>query len=136
MPIRPIVAISVIAAVEAAGLVAYAIYALVEGLRVGATGASSVSNGPEVVTLVVILALFGAGMALVARGWWQCRRWARAPFVLAQLIALLLGYELAQSSDSIARILGIAGALLALLGIVLVFTPAVLRATENETTSS
>ncbi len=131
LPPRPLVALAAIALVEGLALIGYGLFDLVEAVRLGATGPQDVSNGPAIVLLIVITLLFGAGLLLVARGWWRARRWARAPFLLAQIIGVLIGYELAQSAGPVERSAGIVVALLAILGIVLVFTPVVTRALEE-----
>jgi len=130
-PSPPLAALAVIALVEGLVLVAYGVYALVEGLRLGATGPDQVSNVPAIALEVLLFALFGVGLVWLARGWWGARRWARAPFVLAQLIALLLGVPLAQA-DGTERIVGVAMSLIAVLGIVLVFTPQALHGLDSE----
>ena len=130
-PSPPLAALAVIALVEGLVLVAYGVYALVEGLRLGATGPDQVSNVPAIALEVLLFALFGVGLVWLARGWWGARRWARAPFVLAQIIALLLGVPLAQA-DGTERIVGVAMSLVAVLGIVLVFTPQALHGLDSE----
>ena len=129
--VRPLIALAAIAAVEGLALVVYALFDVVEALRVGATGPAEVSNGPAIVVLILITGLFGAALLWVARGWWLARRWARAPFLLAQVIAVLIGFDLAQGASSLERWAGIALALIALVGIFLVFTPAVTRALDD-----
>ena len=130
-PSPPLAALAVIALVEGLALVAYGVYALVEGLRLGATGPDQVSNVPAIALEVLLFALFGVGLVWLARGWWGARRWARAPFVLAQIIALLLGVPLAQA-DGTERVVGVAMSLVAVLGIVLVFTPHALHGLDSE----
>ena len=130
-PSPPLAALAVIALVEGLVLVAYGVYALVEGLRLGATGPDQVSNVPAIALEVLLFALFGVGLIWLARGWWGARRWARAPFVLAQIIALLLGVPLAQA-DGTERVVGVAMSLIAVLGIVLVFTPQALHGLDSE----
>lgn len=129
---RPVavIGLAVIAAVEGIALLAYAVFDTVEGLRQGATGPADVSNVPAIILLVAILLIFGLGLVWVARGWWRLRRSARAPFLLAQVLAVLVGYELAQSQGSVERTVGIAMALVAVVGIVLCFLPPVTRALE------
>ena len=130
-PPRPLAALAVIALLEGAALIAYGLFDLVEAVRLGATGPADVSNGPAIALQIVIFVAFGAGMAWVARGWWGARRWARAPFLLAQVMALLVGYDMAQSTTPASRIAGIVVALVAIVGIVLAFSPQVIRATER-----
>lgn len=132
MPARTpaIVAVAAISAIEGLGLLGYAIYDIVQTLRLGVTGPEEVSNVPAVVLIIVILLLFGAGMLCVARGWWREERWARAPFLVAQILGVLVGWDLAQASGGSERIIGIAVIIVAAIGIVLAFLPAVARAIE------
>ncbi|MDP1879076.1 MAG: hypothetical protein Q8M17_16125 [Actinomycetota bacterium] len=130
MPNRPIAALAAIAAVEGAACIGYGVYEAAEAVRFGATGPESVSNVPAIVLQVVLFLGFGAAMLVIARGWWRLAAWARSPFVLAQLIVGLIGYELAQSASASIHWAGIAMALVAVLGLVLVFTPAVSRSLQ------
>jgi hypothetical protein len=126
-PERPLAAVAVIAFAQGLALLVYAVFDVVEAVRVGITGPTEVSNLPAVVLLVVITALFGLGMAWVGVGWWRGRSWARAPFILAQLIGGFIGVGLAQSSGAVERTVGIVLVAVALLGLVLAFSPAVNR---------
>ena len=130
-PARPLVALAAIALAEGVALVAYGVFDLVQAVRVGATGPADVSNWPAIVLQIVLFAVFGAGLAWVARGWWGARQWARAPFLLAQLLALVVGIPLAQSADGSARVAGIALALAAVVGIVLALSPGTATALED-----
>lgn len=121
-----------LAAVEGVVLIGYAVYVAVNGFREGTTGPAEVSNPPALISLVVILALLGAGMLLIARGWWQARRGARSPFVFAQLILGLVGWEASQSLDSAERTVGYVAVAVAVIGIVLAVLPAVGRAISTE----
>lgn len=129
-PVRPIAVIAAIAAIEGLGLLGYALFDLIQSLRTGVTGPSDVSNVPAVIVQIVIQTLFGAGLLWVARGWWTRKRWARAPFLVAQILAVLVGYDLVQSVGTTERTVGIVFAVLATIGIVLVFLPGVAREIE------
>ncbi len=118
--------------IQGAALLAYAVFDVVEAVRVGITGPEDVSNPAALVVLIAITAAFGAGMVWVGIGWWRTRRWARAPFILAQALAVLVGYELAQSEGAVERTIGIAGAGLGILGLILAFAPGVSRRLEAE----
>ncbi len=131
-PAAPLTALAAIALLEGLALVAYGIFDAVEAVRVGATGPADVSNGPAIALQIFIFLVFGAGLLWVARGWWGSRRWARAPFLLTQLIALVVGVPLAQAQGGTERVVGIALSLVALVGIALVFTPVVTRALTEE----
>ena len=130
-PDRAVVALAIIALLEGVALLGYALFDAVEAVRVGVTGPAEVSNAPALLLLIAITAAFGAGLVLVARGWWQSRRWARSPFILAQIIFGLIGYELSQSEGSVERTVGYVTVLVAILGLVLSFTPAVSRAIDE-----
>jgi hypothetical protein len=126
-PTRPFAVIAAIAAIEGLGLIAYAIFDIIEAVRVGITGPADVSNPAALLLLIVIYLVFGAGLLLVARAWWLMRTWQRGAFVLAQVIALLVFFDLARSDEMVPRLVGIAILLMAVTGIILVFTPRVLR---------
>jgi len=127
IPGRPFIALGVISGIEGIGLLGYALFDAVEGIRVGATGPAAVSSVPALILQIAILGAFGAGLVLVGTGWLRTRRWARAPFVLAQLIALVIGAPLVTATGEVERVAGILIITLAAIGIVLVFTPAVTR---------
>ena len=127
LPDRPFIALGVIAGIEGIALIGYAAFEAFEGIRIGATGPSAVSSGPALLLQILILAAFGAALVLVGSGWLRVRRWARAPFVLAQLIALVIGFPLISAVGGVERGAGLALVVLAVIGIVLVFTPAVTR---------
>lgn len=130
-PDRSLVALAVFAAVEGVALLVYAVYDTIEAIRIGATGPADVSNGPAIILQILIFVIFGGGLLLVARGWWASKRWARAPFILAQVIALVVGIPLAGASGAMERSAGIAVTAIAVVGIVLALTPAVTRAIES-----
>jgi hypothetical protein len=130
-PARPIVAVAVIALVEGLALLGYAVFDLIEAVRVGVTGPADVSNVPALALLIAITAAFGAGLVWIARGWWLRRRWARSPFLLAQIIGVLIGWDLSQSEGTVERAVGIALALLCVLGIILAFAPGVTAALQD-----
>lgn len=131
-PVPPIIAIAVIAAIEGLGLIGYAMFDLIESIRVGVSGPEEVSNVPAVIVLIVIQLLFGAGMLWVARGWWQSARWARSPFLVAQLLGILVGYELTQAVGGVEKAVGFSVVGIAAAGVVLSFLPAVSRAIDPE----
>ena len=126
-PTRSFAAIAAIAAIEGLGLVLYAIFDIIEAVRVGITGPADVSNPAALVLLIAIYLVFGIGLLLVARAWWQMRTWQRGAFVLTQVIALLVFFDLTRSEESLPRIIGGVILALAIAGIILVFTPNVLR---------
>ena len=127
LPDPPFIALGLIAGIEGAALLAYSVFEAIEGIRIGATGPAEVSSVPALALQIVILALFGAALVFVGTGWIRVRRWSRAPFLLAQLIALVVGFPLASAVGGVERVAGAALVILAIIGIVLVFTPAVTR---------
>jgi len=127
-PDRILAVLALIAGIQGAALIGYAVFDVVEALRVGITGPEEVSNPMALLLLIAITAAFGAGMIAVAVGWWRALRWARSPFVMAQIIVALLGYELAQAEGSVERTVGIVAMVMAALGLVLSFAPATGRA--------
>jgi hypothetical protein len=130
-PDRALVVLALIAMLQGVALLGYALFDVIEAIRVGTTGPEEVSSTPAVIFLIVVTAAFGVGLVLVARGWWRAQRWARAPFILTQVIVGLIGYELSQAQGSVERTVGYACVLIAVLGLVLSFAPAVSRAIDE-----
>ncbi|PHX60711.1 MAG: hypothetical protein CK552_04420 [Actinobacteria bacterium] len=127
-PRRELIALAAISGAEGLVLIGYACYDVIQAIRVGTTGPAEVSNGPALFIQILIFVVFGIGLLLIARGWLQGQRWSRSPFVLAQLIALLVGFPLAQNSAGPGRAVGVTVLICALAGGVLAFTPRVGRA--------
>ncbi len=105
----------------------YAILIVVGVARFGVSGPSEVANASGVTLEVVIFLFFGLGMLLVAGGWFAAKRWARAPFLLAQLLALVVSIPLIGATDAFQKWVAILVTLAAIVGIYLAFTPAVTR---------
>lgn len=122
-----LVTLAVIAIIEGLFLLAYAVFDVVEAFRTGITGPDEVSNLPALLGLIVITAIFGAGLLWIAAGWWRGRSWARSPFVFAQLIIGFIGYDLSQSTDDGPRTIGQIAMVVAVVAIVLSFMPSVRR---------
>ena len=128
-PRHPLLAsLSAIAAIEGISLVGYALYDVVQGITVGITGPPEVSNLPALVLQIVIFAALGIGLLLVARGWWGAKYGARAPFIVAQLLALVVGVPLVSAPDAWTRQVGVALIIVAVVGLVLALLPTVTRA--------
>lgn len=101
----------------------YAILVVVGVARFGVSGPSEVANAPGVTLEVIIFLLFGLGMLLVSWGWFAAQRWARAPFLLAQLLALVVSVPLTGASGIAEKVVAITVTIAAVTGIVLAFTP-------------
>lgn len=123
-----LVLLSAIAAIQGIGLIGYALYDVVQGITVGITGPQEVSNLPALVLQIVIFAALGIGLVLVARGWWGARYGARAPFIVAQLLALVVGVPLMSAPDAWTRNVGVALIVVGIAGLVLALLPPVTRA--------
>ena len=106
----------------------YLVYAclVVIGIsREGLTGPSQVSNVSGVTLEVLIFAMFGAAMLLVSFGWFGRRRWARAPFALAQVLVLVVSVPLIGASEVWQQAIALGVSLVALIGGFMAFTPRV-----------
>ena len=123
-----LVLLSAIAAIQGIGLIGYALYDVVQGITVGITGPQEVSNVPALVLQIVIFAALGIGLVLVARGWWGARYGARAPFIVAQLLALVVGVPLIGAPDEWTRYVGVALIVVGVAGLVFALLPPVTRA--------
>ncbi|MSO27604.1 MAG: hypothetical protein EXQ60_06020 [Candidatus Nanopelagicales bacterium] len=127
-PKPELIALAALAGAEGLVLIGYALYDVVQAIRIGTTGPVEVSNGPALFIQVLIFLVFGVGLLLIALGWLRAQRWSRSPFLLTQIIALLVGFPLAQNSLGLGHALGIGALVFALVGGVLALTPQVGRA--------
>lgn len=117
-----------IAGVQGLAVIGYAIANIV--WLVGAWG----DPGISALTLAVqslVIAAFGVGLILTARGLWRAARWARAPFVVAQLLATVVAFPFALTAGGAqhwsALIIGSS-----LVGLVVVFLPGTTRALNGD----
>lgn len=131
-PAPGLVTLAVVAGVQGAALLAYAAFDVVEALRLGLNGPAAVSSPPALIVLVSVTAVLGLGMVWIARGWWRARRWARAPFIMAQLLVGLIGFELSQSEGGTERTVGLVMIAVASVGVVVALLPTVGRALEPD----
>jgi MFS family permease len=128
-PVSPwLVLLAAIAAIEGIGLVAYAIFDIVQGLRVGLTGPQEVSNLPALLLQIVIFSVLGVAGLAIAWGWWRAKYAARAPFILGQLLGLVVGVPIAQNLETTQRVVGTGLVVFAVVGIVVSLLPPVTRA--------
>lgn len=116
-----------ISGVQGIFYVVYAILIVVGIARFGVSRPSEVANTSGVTLEVVIFLIFGLGMLLVSGGWFASKRWARAPFLLAQLLALVVSVPLIGATDPFQKWVAILVTLAAVIGIFLAFTPTVTR---------
>lgn len=105
----------------------YAILIVIGVARFGVSGPREVANASGVTLEVVIFLFFGLGMLLVAGGWFAAKRWARAPFLLAQLLALVVSVPLMGATDPFQKWVAILVTIAAVIGVFLAFTPSVTR---------
>lgn len=132
-PEQPLlVLLAAIAAVQGVVLLGYGLFDVVQGLTVGLTGPEEVSNLPALVLQIVIFLVLGAAALWIATGWWRAKYAARAPFILGQLLALVVGFPLAQGAASTQRFVGLALVVAAVVGIVAALLPPVTRALLND----
>ena len=127
----PLVALATIAGLQGIVVIGYAV-ANVAWL-VGAWG----QRGINVVTLVVqvlVIMAFGVGLILVAKGFLGAARWARAPFVVSQLLAGVVAVPFALTPGG-AQAWSIVIIASALIGLVLVFMPGTTRALNGNAAS-
>lgn len=121
-PLSLLVCVAV-AVLEAAAVLAYTIGILASGLQNPGSIAAPWVEG-------VIYLLFAGGIALVARGLWQCRRWSRTPFITAQLFGLVIAYTLF-SGEASAQILGVVVGAVSLVGLVMAFVAPTAQALDT-----
>jgi hypothetical protein len=127
MPNRRLVILASISGIESVALLGYAVFDIYGWIQFGLTGPSEVSNVPGMVLQIAIFALLGAGLAAITWAWLRARRWARAPFITVQAIALIVGWPLANAAGSVERWVGIALFALAAVGIIVALSPRVTR---------
>jgi hypothetical protein len=114
-PPRTVLALAAIQAIEATGILLAAILA---GLDTGAGKSYELASGIAITAIGVCTAL---ALGLVARGLRAGRRWTRTPALLTQLFTGIIGIYLLQAPR---YDWGVPAALLAVAGLVLLFTPA------------
>lgn len=124
---RRIFVLAAISALQGLMLLGYAGFDIYGAITIGTTGPEEVSNTPGLILQIVIFAFLGAGMVVVAYGWARRKRWARAPFIVVQFLAIIVGWPLAQAAGLTERTVGVVLVILAVLGLFLAFTPRVTR---------
>lgn len=91
---------------------------------VGIGALTSDLEGVVAVATVVMWVVIVGALALIWFGLFRRRRAARAPFVLAQLFALVVAWPLATSDIAVETVAGVVLAVAAVIGIVLGLRPA------------
>jgi hypothetical protein len=117
-PPRTVQALAAIQAIEAVGVLAAAFIA---GLDTGSGKSYRLSSGIAITVIGVCVALL---LGLVARGLLAGRRWTRTPALLTQLFAAIVAIYLL---DAPRYEWGVPALLLAVAGLVLLFSPASMR---------
>jgi hypothetical protein len=114
--------IAAVLAFEAVAIVGVAVYLVVNLIAGTERGTETENTVIEIVAFTVI----GGLLLLLARGCLRARAWARAPVVLAQLIAFFgVGVNILQGDLWYRWVLGLPLTLGALAAAVLILTPAV-----------
>ncbi|GGU71850.1 hypothetical protein GCM10010275_02690 [Streptomyces litmocidini] len=112
-----------VALVEALGLLAGGVYMLVRTLLDGGSGGGDLTSGVTGGVTVIALGLIPLA---AARGLWRMRSWSRGPAVITQVLALPVAWQMLQTEGVIPY--GIAVAVLAVAGLVLLLNPATTEA--------
>ncbi len=128
---RRIFVLAAIAVLQGVTLLGYAVFDIFGAITIGTTGPAEVSNTPALILQIAIFAFIGAGMMFVAYGWSRRKRWARAPFIVVQFLAIIVGWPLAQAVGLTERTVGVVLVVLAVVGLFLAFTPRVTRELED-----
>ena len=118
---RPYLVLTLLSGVEGLALLVTGVVAVVNSASGSSYGAKGDDSSAIVLEVIIFLA-FGLGLLVVAKGWYSLQRWARSPFVLAQLLGLAIGIW----SDTQ---IGVRLVFLipAVLGLIVTFSPEVLR---------
>ena len=128
---RPYLLLALIAALEGIALLVNGAIAVYSALTDGSYGTQG-EDSSAILIEIVIFVVFGIGLLIVAKGWFTMKRWARSPFILAQLIGLFGGGSMVFDSSASSKIPGLLLAVPALIGLVLTFSPAMVRATAEQ----
>ena len=119
-----LLALAVIAGLQGLAVIGYAVANIV--WLVGAWGEPGVSALTLAVQVLVIAAI-GVALIFVAKGFLGAARWARAPFVVAQLLAGVVAVPFALTPGG-AQTWSVLIIVSAIVGLILVFVPSTTRA--------
>lgn len=122
-PAWPLWVLTGIAILEGLALAGYGVVDAILAITQGVSGPAAVASPLGVLVQVVVLVALGLGMVAIGRAWHRRRRWARAPFVLAQLILGFILVSLAQASGATVRAIGIGGVVIVGVGLVVALMP-------------
>lgn len=121
--------VAAVLAAEAVGLFVFATF-LLANLIGGSEETTETRN--TVIETVAFFVIAGV-LALLSRGCWRGRRWARAPVLVAQLIALFgIGANLVQGDLWYGLLLGVPLCVGSALSILALVTPAVTAVLEQD----
>ena len=120
---------AVVAGVEAALLLGYAVSIAYVAATQGLSGPNDVSSPTGVVVEVMVFVLFAAGLAAIAYGRWHNQGWSGAPFVLVQLLTLTASVPMAIGSGG-----GVPAGVLATLGAIVGLAALIVAAYTNDPT--
>lgn len=116
-PVPPLGPASLVAAavvaLQALALAVFAVFYLVEFVR------GSGGDTARVLSSVVLIAVFAAGLAFLARGLFTGHPSVRTPTVVWELLLLPVGVGLVQSGQGVAGALVLVGSVVCLLGVAL-----------------
>lgn len=115
--------VTVVVLLEGIIMAGYSVYLLVQVARLGITGPAPVSNPAAVTLEIVIFGLLGGGLLATAWGLLGTRRWARAPALVAQIIALVLSVPLIGAPGGVERSVGVVVTVLAIASAIMLLTP-------------
>lgn len=126
-----LLALAAIAVLQALAVIGYAVANIVWLL--GAWGKPGV-NALTLAVQVLVIAAIGVGLIFVAKGFLAAARWARAPFIVAQLLAGVVALPFALTPGG-AQTWSVLIIVLAIIGLVLVFVPSTTRALNGNSVS-
>ncbi|MDP2012703.1 MAG: hypothetical protein Q8L05_00595 [Actinomycetota bacterium] len=123
---RPFLLLGALAALEGLALLAYAVIVAINAVSGSSYGVIGNSTSAMIIEISIFTVL-GLGLLKVAHGWIRMSRWARGPFIMAQLIGLMAGISFIFSGASEQVVPGLVLAIPSVLGLVLSFSPVVLQ---------
>ncbi len=123
---RPFIALGLLALLEGLALLIYAVVVTIHAASGSTYGVIGNSTSAMVIE-IAIFAVLGLGLLKVAHAWLGMSRWARGPFIMAQLIGLLAGISFIFSGATEQLLPGLLLAVPSVLGLILSFHPVVLQ---------